>query len=561
MPDRDGRTSYQWTLTSPTLSDVVKLVAGPYDMLPVVFVPGIMGSNLRDKQTGKAVWRLDATMGQPIGLARRMAFKDAGDRQSILHPARCEVDPDGDVPSLPSYYHRGTVQSTAVYAERGWGTVAEASYHAFLLWLEDHLNPPTRNPALWSDYFQDETTVSATPAPNAAPKLFPGVRMGIKGSQLNKDGRTHSFVVNSDDLLKHSKFWMPVYAAGYNWLDSNDAAAEKLRERIREIVAANNHGSYRCTQVILVTHSMGGMVARACAALPGMADMIAGVVHGVMPAVGAAVAYRRCKLGMSEEGAIAGLVLGSTGREVTAVFAQAPGALQLLPSQAYRKNWLNIVDGAKAVLKSLPTDSDPFTDIYKVRDRWWGLVDESWLTPRGGTPIGWDEFTKNIDKAQDFHTQIADAYHPTTYVFYGSDDSRKTSFESITWHITAGLAPDSKPRPLLRSVLDMSYRQVRMFGTNPGYVGGETKVHADQGAAAVYDTSYWELRCGMQDGPGDGTVPKSSGAAPSRDGGARVIEQFQISGVEHEPAYKNAAVHVTTLYAITRIIGTARLAK
>ena len=559
MPDKDGRPTYQWTLTSPSLSDVVKLVAGPFDILPVIFVPGIMGSNLRSKATGDPVWRLDATFGQPLGLAKKMVFKDAGERQSILHPDRCEVDPDGHVPKkLSGTVYSGTVDSPHTYTERGWGSVAEASYHSFLLWLEAHLNPRVRNPALWPDYFQDETTISATPPPNSEPKLFPGIRMGIRGDQVRKDGRTHSFVVSSDDLIKHSKFLMPVYAVGYNWLDSNTAAAKKLRSRVLEIVAANNNGSFRCKQVIVVTHSMGGLVARACAELPGMKEAIVGIVHGVMPAVGAAVAYRRCKLGMSEESAMAGLVLGSTGREVTAVFAQAPGALQLLPSQDYRKSWLNISDGTGAVVKSLPADSDPFTDIYKVRDRWWGLVDETWLSPKSGAPISWDDFAANIDEAQKFHARIGRTYHRATYVFYGSEETKKTSFESITWRIRPGLAPD-KNKPSLESVLDLTHAQTRMWGTNPGYVGGETKVQAYMGGATVYQTSYWELQCGLQDGSGDGTVPKSSGAAPLNQGGANVTEQFEISGIEHEPAYKNSAAQITTLYAITKILSKADL--
>ena len=88
---------------------------------------------------------------------------------------------------------------------------------------------------------------------------------------------------------------MPVHAVGYNWLASNALAAKKLRDEINRITAQYNKGQFSCEQVILVTHSMGGLVARACAQLPGMADKIAGISHGVMPATGAAVAYRRCK--------------------------------------------------------------------------------------------------------------------------------------------------------------------------------------------------------------------------------------------------------------------------
>ena len=557
-PDKTGKPVFDWTLTSSTITDTVKLVAGPFNMLPVVFVPGIMGSNLKNKQSGDPVWRLDTSFGQPLTLASDMVFKTAGERQALLHPDKCEVDTGGHVPKKLI----GTVSERATYTERGWGTVAQSSYHEFLLWLEERLNPAIRNPALWSDYYQDEATISAVPPPNSEPKMFPGVRMAIKGAPLTKDGKTHDFVISSDDLIKHSKFLMPVYAAGYNWLESNSVAAEKLQARIFEIIRQNNGGVYACKQVILVTHSMGGLVARACSQLPGMQDAIAGVVHGVMPATGAAVAYRRCKLGMSEEGYIPGLVIGSTGQDVTAVFAQAPGALQLLPAQIYNDNWLQVCDAKGAVLKSWPSNGDPYTDIYKVRDKWWGLVDEKWLSPRGGVPIKWRDFLININLAQDFHSTLGKSYHPTSYVFFGADDAKKTSFETITWKMKPGIAPDKQPRPTAETVLAMSSAQTRMSGTNPGYVGGETKFipsYGPYGGGSTYESSFWELHCGLQDGPGDGTVPKSAGAAPQAHGGANVKAQFQISGIDHEGAFKAGASRTTTLYAITKVLSEAKV--
>eukprot|EP01032_Pedospumella_encystans_P026865 gene26865-30371_t len=163
----------------------------------------------------------------------------------------------------------------------------------------------------------------------AARKLPPGITMDMSGLPRVAEDDHFTTPILSDDLLKRAKCRFPVYACGYNWLASNTEAADALKDRIAEVIAENNKGAYKCEQVILVTHSMGGLVARCCAQLDGMAGKIAGIVHGVMPAVGAAVAYRRCKVGMREESFTAGLVIGSNGREVTAVFAQAPGALQL----------------------------------------------------------------------------------------------------------------------------------------------------------------------------------------------------------------------------------------
>ncbi len=57
----------------------------------------------------------------------------------------------------------------------------------------------------------------------------------------------------------------------------------------------------KCHKVILVTHSMGGLVARyysECLTEPGPGrDKIYGIVHGVMPSIGAAATYTRMKRG------------------------------------------------------------------------------------------------------------------------------------------------------------------------------------------------------------------------------------------------------------------------
>ena len=141
-------------------------------------------------------------------------------------------------------------------------------------------------------------------------------------------------------------------------------------------------------------------------------------------------------------------------------------------------------------------------------------------------------------------------------------DAKKTSFETITWKMKPGIAPDKQPRPTAETVLAMSSAQTRMSGTNPGYVGGETKFipsYVPYGGGSTYESSYWELRCDLQDGPGDGTVPKSAGAAPQAHGGANVKAQFQISGIDHEGAFNVGASRTTTLYAITKVLSEAKV--
>lgn len=547
-PDPDGTPAALWALTPTARTDLVKLIVRPC-VLPVVFVPGIMGSNLRSKSTGKPVWRLNATFGQPLGLLWSTAMKGPGERQQLLHPDRVEVDPDGDVPSVASIGDKAAVR------QRGWGSVGETSYRKFLVWLEEHLNQVNPNPALWRDFRQSEATIGPMPAPGAQPKLSPGVKMGIEGQPFGAELGFES--LKTDDLLARARYQMPVHACGYNWLGSNQLAAEELARSIDSIIAQYDRDPFWCQQVLLVTHSMGGLVARACSDLPGMAAKIAGIVHGVMPSVGAAVAYRRCKVGMGDEDAAAGLVIGSDGQEVTAVFAQAPGALQLLPSKGYATQWLRVAQGGQAEL-TRPA-ADPYAEIYRRKDVWWGLVRQEWLKPTGGAPISWTGYLKNVDKAEAFHDTVADKFHDNSYVIYGVDPD-EGSFEKVTWKLSKGLRPDDKPPPTPAQVTQLSPTQVRHDGSATMYVGGQTEVIVSPMGygATVYQSSYWELHCETKDGSGDGTVPASSGRAPRLKGGAKIRQQFAMTGFGHEPAYKNADVQRATLYAITRIAATAK---
>lgn len=564
-----GNPRFEWTLSSTTLNDMVRLVVQD-KILPVIFVPGIMGSNLmsNDRNQDK-VWRLDNTFGAPLGLARRMSFSGPAARQRMMHPARTAVDARGAVPGKPV----GSVSRKEQYRDdRFWGEISEGSYHEFLLWLEERLNGQGTNPATWQDFYY--TAVSAAPVPGQRrpePVLHPGIAMRMREFdprsyvESANGGLATQEPVMSDDLLKRSKFKMPVYACGYNWLESNSVAADRLRSRINAVINANNRNGFKCDQVLLITHSMGGLVARRCAQLSGMQDKIAGIVHGVMPAIGAAVAYRRCKVGMRDESFVAGLVIGSNGREVTAVFSQAPGALQLLPTAEYQRGWLELKDADGREIESWPS-ADPYSEIYLRRDRWWGLVRPEWLRPNGGRPLSWDEYTQNINVAKAFHQQIKGKYHGTSYVYYGADPE-VASFERVKWQMKRGLVPDRAAPPTGQQVRDLGFDGIRDSGSQPLYVGGQTEYVRGYGGAmgaggTAYETSYWEISAAMQDGGGDGTVPTSSGRAPllgaSSPGSIR--QQFRMHGFEHEPSYKNGQAQFATLFSIQKIAALAKLA-
>lgn len=555
-----GNQLFEWSLSTTLQTDLVVLPVGPEKVLPVIFVPGIMGSNLKsipEQEGGKEeeIWRLDAGFrGLPTSLLKRWGARGAGKRQRELHPQRTTVDNRGAVPTVKS----GTVAGSQGelrqrYRDRGWGEVAETSYHEFLLWLEKTLNsglPPHK----WEHFPAEPEHLTSSKARTPTGEfqysrtmLKPGQRIAMPG--LPGSLRDQLAPVTTDELLAAANFNMPVHACGYNWLDSNEVAAERLAERINEVIA--QYGK-RCRQVAIVTHSMGGLVTRRCAQLPGMAARIAGVVHGVMPATGAAVAYRRCKLGVKEEDYGVGLVMGSDGKEVTAVFAQAPGALQLLPTAEYGMGWLKVTDPKGTVHVCEPT-KDPYQDIYLRRDRWWGLVREEWLSPTDGEGIRWKEYVDNVGLAKSFHKSIKGNYHQNSFVYYGADPAHPT-FSAINWHLEHGGTPIAGRMDAV-AVSHLGFDKVTDVGTNPLHAGREKSSHRTRdGLSIETDTYQWVLRCAMQDSVGDGTVPAISGAAPidtARAGHVRA--QARIPGFEHEPSFKHAGAQQFTLYSLIKI--------
>lgn len=546
----DGKLSADWQLTDTKLLDAVKISTPPLHSIPIIFIPGIMGSNLADMKENP-IWLLDSIKSIPMKLAWNWSPRSAGARQTILHPNRTKVYCSGAVPN----------ENTALglkkqdFLNRGWGEVSEASYGKFLLWLDMKMNA-SRNPIAWTDFSTSLEQEAKDYAEQIKARLQPGVKMTMHGLPDSAAARKIN-PITSDDLLKRAKSNYPVYAFGYNWLDNNQAAAELLKKRVEMIIKENNKGASKCTQVILVTHSMGGLVARACAQLDGMTQKIVGIVHGVMPAIGAAVAYRRCKVGMGDESFGAGLVIGSNGQEVTAVFAQSPGALQLLPSKDYGTNWLQISDTDDKVISSFPK-SDPYSEIYLQQDRWWALINEEWLSPEGGKAINWDIFKKNIQAARKFHDTYSGKYHHNTFTFYGAGKEIQ-SYEKITWEVKKGIRPEKNDvGPQISEVIVLGNKDARTDGSNRLFIGGSTmlstSLRGDASVAHFRETSFWEIRCLRWNSNGDGTVCSLSGRAPLLTGGANILQQFELSGVEHEPAFRDyPSAQIVTYYAITKL--------
>lgn len=527
----------------------------PARTIPIVFIPGIMGSNLRVSKQRLAdlkkvmekdndiSWRPEATMETLALIAKTPA-----QRQLIMDPAATSVD-RYDLSSKNADERHDNV-SKVVYVRaqdkpnlnpqerdqyartRGWSEVYFKSYGVLLQALESQLNQ-------MCDCGKPRPTW--TNGPQHAVDVAPQDWGGNAGSPLS-----------GVNLQTISDAWYPVHAVGYNWLRSNGESAVDVAQRIREIIAYYKGLQFDCEKVIVVTHSMGGLVGRALVHpdYGNAQDVIAGIVHGAMPAVGAAAAYKRIRMGFEGdgfEGSILKKVLGDTGPKVTAVLANSPGGLQLLPSERYGPGWLRVSLDGKDLMEPLPK-SDPYEEIYTVQDKWYRLINPEWVNPAGQdrSISGLDQTLSKLKEARSFHRKIAETYHAShTYLSYGHDDKQK-SWGEVMWEV--GKAP------LLRgwSFKSLPADQATPVGSwQSDYDEGNGTVVLNHGFSGQPDRYFGAEIADPAQG-GDGTVPaERSAEEPVRQGKARIA--FKQSGYDHQNSYKNDAVLASTMHAICKI--------
>jgi len=477
----DGSVHYSSVMSHKSDTSPAVCYKVPFKIIPVVFVPGIMGSNLMSTRTkSEPVWLVDSQASMASWIV-----KGASKRKMILDPQKTTVYDCGIIP-------QGTDQKDHELKRRGWGEVSNMSYGAFLVWLENTLDDVYRD----TDYGRE------------------GLRAQLMKQVVAKaPGVT---ALSHDEVALSYRYQFPVHAVGYNWLQDNADSAQRLHERIEYFMNYYpNRFNYECKQVILLTHSMGGLVARHYSEVLNQRDKVLGIVHGVMPATGAATAYKRVKAGT--EGDIGtSHVLGVDAAEVTAVFAQSPGALQLLPSTEYGKGWLKIRDDQ---FIGLPV-KEPYSEIYTQRHKWWGLVNDQLLNPLDPKKLAldqdWDAFAKLIQKrVQSFHTGISGKYHANTYAFYGDDVQHKT-WGDVIWKGSAQSHPGFWRVPPIPIQDELKQNAANDTGT-----GSQTVVVPQNG---------WPTRQNfvLQEAGenGDGTVPRRSGMAPTGRSGVQVCVPY-----------------------------------
>ncbi|ATM94510.1 PGAP1-like protein [Yersinia frederiksenii] len=507
--DDSGRQNYT-VITDDKGKDVkATIYKTPDRVIPVIFLPGVMGSNLMD-QSGKPIWRLDSL----AGTAWDWVSVGAKKRKDLLSPERTFVDSGGKIE--PEY--ESEVKQFGTRRDRGWGEVGYVSYGQFLPWLQGALN--------------DHDLMEKNKKNNNGHLTL---REQLQNKNLNAEIGEEN--LTKDDIELSYKYLFPVHVVGYNWLQSNEKSATVLKERVNSIVSGYSAQNMLCEKVIIITHSMGGFVARHYSENAAGKDNILGIVHGVMPTLGSPMTYKRMKAG---EAGNVGRVIGSSGSEMTAVLAQSPGPLQLLPGISYGLGWLQI----EGVSGGLPK-SDPFKEIYSQRTPWWALCEDRLINPNNkkASDSDWNNYIQLlIQDVKSFIEKLDGKFHKNTYAFYGNDGEKYPSYETLYWKDKAGGYYDKN-----KDISEIAYSGVIKDPYNY-----EIKNYRTAKMQIGLEKNIWREKTYIIAPPkdaGDGTVP-IKGAKFVNDG----LHGMLGVGVDHEGAFKNTDTENSRLFTLRSII-------
>jgi hypothetical protein len=211
----------------------------PEKVIPVIFVPGIMGSNLKLKENipplkkGEAAWAPPNGAVEGIAAVNKWRVLKPAARQRILNPENTEVDSNGafevSTTEMRQARHEYGAKLTAArmspsdeankqyegakkrveavstrYGNRGWGSVHAESYGEILSFLDERLN----------DVLDPDTVCTALPAPRAhweklqEPKPEWGAAQPLP-------------VLTTDELRKMAGYRFPVHAVAFSLAVAN----------------------------------------------------------------------------------------------------------------------------------------------------------------------------------------------------------------------------------------------------------------------------------------------------------------------------------------------------
>ena len=492
-PQKQNGDSFESTTTPTSNETLTHAVLGPKYVIPIIFIPGIMGSNIMNNK-GKKVWFPPNGILAGAGAAfHGKFFRSASNRQTELDPATTFVSNEGDI-KINKKAIKGFGENEA--RARGWGTVYWDGYGEGMVFLEQFLNSQLIRPQAANSSHNEDRDGFAGSEPWQNVTEIPEATAQQKDElkQIFNPAKVFEFL-KKEEFEKLADYAFPVFALGYNWLQCNSDSAISVKERLNSMVKpqiAKEFPKATFKKYIIVTHSMGGLVTRALIQDGEVAGDILGVIHGVMPASGAPTVYKRLANGWDGKevtgnfvDSIAKHVFGATSAKLTPVLGNAPGGLELLPFPNFMttyddnptvkvKPWLKLIaknKNGKKITATLPK-SDPYSEIYYRTDTWWRMINTDFLDPNQSIrneafpksekmpiefgniaevkaqqeaykevkkPTKYDvdlslqaALAKTLAVVETFHDQISDSYHDNCYAHYGNDP-RFLAFSEVVW--------------------------------------------------------------------------------------------------------------------------------
>lgn len=588
----------EYTVHMTDVSDKIRhdVRVPPGKVIPVIFLPGVMGSNLRMskkrqneelKRPDNRAWRPDDLMtlsgkadvvgGNGMG----NWFKNAtpAQRQLVFDPNETEVE----------YYHY--TESNERFDPEGKETLAADARHQNVPdslepippLMGQRLGPPVgRGNSRPIKARKREAPAQIARWRGWSEVLFAGAygemlktaenylnNILIKGEvnpnwhtvcvEPSQFGGSSGPVILESDLKKIAACWYPVHAMGYNFLRSNGDSAKVIAERIRGLVKGYQKRGFKCDEVIIVTHSMGGLVGRALLH-PDYGNMlndkdvkVLGMYHNVMPTMGAAATYKRMRFGFKEKwGYTAKLeasILAIDGENATAILANTPAPLEMLPGMAYGKEWLKVVDCSGKTLWSWPRGNETALDSIYLQpgSAWWRLVNPLWVNPAKvskGDGGGLKKVQERIRYATEFLRSIEGTFHPENCFASFCSSAQYLSFGEVVFLADDDWNPFTQPAPPQGALPPPESWKLLSDDAK-----GTLKVQAGNRALV--------LRLKDPSAAGDETVP-SERSACQIEGTLFVHGRGKGKGYEHQASYSDQQVLTSMLYSLVQIAKTAK---
>jgi len=589
-----GWAEYTVHMTETTDTARHDVTVPPGKVIPVIFLPGVMGSNLRMskerqnnsdlKRSDNRAWRPDDMLDMSgkgavvTGVGLGGWFKNATpkQRQLVFDPSETEVeyyhytedkgrfDPDGKETMAADLRHKNVPDDL--------GSIPPLMGQRFvnLATRENNRHTPStkrETPAQIARWRGWSEVLFAGPYGNMLKKAEMYLNNLLVHGQPNpmwrsicvdprNFGASTGTAISEKDIKKISQCWYPVHAMGYNFLVSNAKSAKIIAERIRSLVRGYKKRGFKCDEVIIITHSMGGLVGRALLH-PSYGNLlnddslkVLGMYHNVMPTIGAASAYKRIRFGFKEGwGYLASLqaeIFGIDGENSTAIIANTSAPLEMMPGEAYGKDWLKVIDASGKTLWSWPHDNETALDsIYlQSASHWWRLINPLWVNPanisedNGG---GLTRVNERIINATKFLHSIEHTFHPTNCYASFCASKKHPSYGEITFLAAETWDPAKKP-----TLEPLPSPATWKLLTDDGK--GMLKVQAGSRVIVLY--------LQKPNSAGDETVP-SERSACKINGTLFTHGKNEENGYEHQASYSDEKVLNSMLYSVVKIAMTA----